>query len=234
MTAVTGPALDGDPHDPLVPFASLGTASGAAFGAAFGSVRTDDPTPDEPARTPSRVQLRVVRPSDAEALAELYQENRAYLRPWEPERGDAYFTVEGQRENIGDLCEAHGAGEMWPAVVLRDGEIVGRITLNNVLRGPLLSCFVAYWVARAHAGQGVATEAVRQALDVAFRVMRLHRVEAFTRVDNHASQRVLERNGFMAIGTARRHIHVDGRWHDQRIFERLAPWDDGIALLPPA
>lgn len=186
-----------------------------------------------PAGRRSGVRLRVVQVADAEALAALYEVNREYLRPWEPERDDAYFTVDGQRDNLHDLVEAYATGEMWPGVILVDDEIAGRITLNNVLRGPLQSCFVGYWVARAHAGHGVATEALRQALDVAFGALRLHRVEAFTRVDNHASQRVLERNGFTAVGTARRHIHLDGRWHDERLFECLAPWDDGIALVPP-
>ena len=182
---------------------------------------------------PSAVELRVVRPDDAEALARLYVANREYLRPWEPERDDSYYTVEGQRANLNDLLDAYGTGEMWPGVVLVDGRIAGRITLNNILRGPLQSCFVGYWVACAHAGRGVASEAVRQVLHVAFRELGLHRVEAFTRVDNHASQRVLERNGFTPVGVARRHIHVGGRWHDERLFERLAPWDDGFALHPP-
>jgi [ribosomal protein S5]-alanine N-acetyltransferase len=181
----------------------------------------------------SGVRLRVVQLADAEALAELYGANREHLRPWEPEKDDAYFTVDGQRDNLHDLVRAYAAGEMWPGVVLVDGEIAGRITLNNVLRGPLQSCFVGYWVAASRTGRGVATEAVRQALDVAFGALRLHRVEAFTRVDNHASQRVLERNGFAVVGTVRRHIHLDGRWHDERLFERLAPWDDGFALVPP-
>ncbi|NVI91741.1 GNAT family N-acetyltransferase [Actinomadura sp. BRA 177] len=180
------------------------------------------------------VRLRVVQMADAEALAALVRENREYLRPWEPERDASYFTVDGQRDNLHDLIEAYAVEEMWPGVILVDGEVAGRITLNNVLRGPLQSCFVGYWVARAHAGHGVATEALRQALDIAFGALRLHRVEAFTRVDNHASQRVLRNNGFTAVGTARRHIHLDGRWHDERLFECLAPWDDGVALNPPA
>ncbi|TYB41143.1 GNAT family N-acetyltransferase [Actinomadura chibensis] len=190
-------------------------------------------TPPRLGRVRSEVRLRVVQMADAEALAALYAENRDYLRPWEPVRGDAYFTVDGQRDNLQHLVEAYATGEMWPGVILLEGEIAGRITLNNVLRGPLQSCFLGYWVARAHAGRGVATEAVRLALDVAFGDLRLHRVEAFTRVDNHASQRVLERNGFTVVGTARRHIHLDGRWHDERFYERLAPWDDGITPTPP-
>ncbi|MEU8345778.1 GNAT family protein [Spirillospora sp. NPDC048832] len=184
-------------------------------------------------RSQPGVRLRVVQMADAEPLAALYRENREYLRPWEPERDDAYFTADGQRDNLHDLIEAYAVGEMWPGLILVDGEIAGRITLNNVLRGPLQSCFVGYWVARAHAGHGVATEALGQALDVAFGALRLHRVEAFTSVDNHASQRVLRNNGFTPVGTSRRHIHLDGRWHDEHLFERLAPWDDGVSLTPP-
>ncbi|MFB4307082.1 GNAT family N-acetyltransferase [Actinomadura sp. GTD37] len=184
-------------------------------------------------RSEPGVRLRVVQTADAEALAALIRANREYLRPWEPERDESYFTADGQRDNLHGLVESYEAGEMWPGVILVDGEIAGRITLNNVLRGPLQSCFVGYWVARAHAGHGVATEALKQALDVAFRELRLHRVDAFTRVDNHASQRVLRNNGFTTVGTSRRHIHVDGRWYDEHIFECLAPWDDGVSLTPP-
>ncbi|MBO2445777.1 GNAT family N-acetyltransferase [Actinomadura barringtoniae] len=180
------------------------------------------------------VALRAVRVEDAGALAELYVANREYLRPWEPERDETYFTVEGQRDNLLGLVAAHGGGEMWAGAILVDGEIAGRITLNNILRGPLQSCFVGYWVAQEQAGKGVGSEALRLALDLAFGELGLHRVEAFTRVDNEASQAVLRRNGFEPIGVARRHIHVAGRWHDERLFERLAPWDDGHALYPPS
>ncbi|MQY06366.1 GNAT family N-acetyltransferase [Actinomadura macrotermitis] len=178
--------------------------------------------------------LRLVRLEDAEALAALYVDNHDHLRRWEPDRAPEYFTPEGQRDNVRAQLEGLARGERWPGAILVDGQVAGCITLNNILRGPLRSCFVGYWVARAHTGRGVATEALRQVLDVAFGELRLHRVEAFTQVDNHASQRVLERNGFSPIGVARRHIHVNGRWHDERLFERLAPWDDGISLLPPA
>ncbi|GAA2599706.1 GNAT family protein [Actinomadura fulvescens] len=190
--------------------------------------------PCTPEISAGTVRLRPVRVDDAAELTGLYLANREYLRPWEPARDASYFTVEGQRANLRELVQAHASGEMWPGVILVNGEIAGRISLNNILRGPLQSCFVGYWVARDRTGRGVATEAVRQALDLAFGELGLHRVEAFARLDNERSQRVLARNGFTAVGVARRHLHVDGRWHDQRIFERLAPWDDGRALHPPA
>jgi ribosomal-protein-alanine N-acetyltransferase len=41
-------------------------------------------------------------------------------------------------------------------------------------------------------------------------------------VDNVASQRVLERNGFERIGLARRYLHVGGDWRDHILFQRTA------------
>lgn len=46
-------------------------------------------------------------------------------------------------------------------------------------------------------------------------------VEAFTRLDDRASQCALERNGLSRIGIARRHIFLDGDW---RFFERITLW----------
>jgi ribosomal-protein-alanine N-acetyltransferase len=117
-------------------------------------------------------------------------------------------------------------------VICADGVLVGRITLNNILRGPLQSCFVSYWVAADHVRKGIATRALRLALDVAFSELSLHRVEAFTQVSNKASQLVLERNNFQRVGVLGRHIHIAGRWRDEFLFERIAPWDDGVRASP--
>ncbi len=70
------------------------------------------------------------------------------------------------------------------------------------------------------------------ALDVAFHDLALHRVDAFVRVDNERSLRVLEKNGFRTVGVSRRHLHVGGRWRDEIYLQKLAPWDDGVQLEP--
>jgi ribosomal-protein-alanine N-acetyltransferase len=118
------------------------------------------------------------------------------------------------------------------ADALADLYLAGRINLHNVLRGPLLSCFIGYWVAQRLSGRGIATEAVRQALDVAFGAIGLHRADAFARADNLGSCRVLEKHGFETVGISRRHIHIAGRWRDDVLFQKLAPWDDGARLAP--
>ncbi len=54
----------------------------------------------------------------------------------------------------------------------------------------------------------------------AFGERGLHRLEAATRTDNIASQRVLEKNRFEPIGLARRYLHINGAWRDHVLFQR--------------
>jgi ribosomal-protein-alanine N-acetyltransferase len=50
----------------------------------------------------------------------------------------------------------------------------------------------------------------------------MHRLEAGTLVDNVASQRVLEKNGFERIGLARAYLRIAGEWRDHILFQRVA------------
>ena len=167
---------------------------------------------------------RLVTPDDAPAIASLLSDNRAFLAPFEPVRDTVYYTVGGQREVIRAALHEHAAGRCLPHVVLDDSDgVVGRITLNGVVRGPFQSCSVGYWLAERATGRGLATAAVREMKRVAFEELGLHRVEAATLVHNTASQRVLGRNGFVRFGLAPKYLHIAGAWRDHLMFQALNP-----------
>lgn len=105
---------------------------------------------------------------------------------------------------------------------MHEDRIAGTISLTNVLRGPLQSASLGYWVAQEFNGLGLATRAVAEVVTHAFEQMQLHRVEAGTLLDNVASQKVLLRNAFREFGLARRYLYLGGRWRDHKLFERLA------------
>jgi ribosomal-protein-alanine N-acetyltransferase len=94
--------------------------------------------------------------------------------------------------------------------------------MTNVIRGPVQGAKLGYWVAHGHDGKGLASRAVGDAVRFAFERARLHRLEAWTLVDNFASQRVLEKNGFTRFGRARGLLLIDGEWRDHVLFERIA------------
>jgi ribosomal-protein-alanine N-acetyltransferase len=162
--------------------------------------------------------IRLLGADDAEELAAVYRANRDFLRPFEPARDEAFFTVERQRERIEQSLE----GDRWMWGIVEDGAIAGMIALNDVLRGALQLANVGYWVARQHNGRGLASAALADVVEFAFGEAQLHRLEAGTQPDNVASQRVLERNGFTKFGYARKLLLVEGEWRDHVLFERVA------------
>ena len=167
---------------------------------------------------------RLLHPDDAPVLARMEQEDRDFFAPWGPVREESWFTEHGQREEVATKLDQHRLGLTVPHVVLDDaGAIVGRINLNNVVRGAFQSCSVGYWIRSAANGQGHATAAVRAMLRVAFDGLGLHRVEAGTLLHNSGSQRVLQRNGFTQYGLAPQYLRIAGRWQDHVLFQVLNP-----------
>jgi ribosomal-protein-alanine N-acetyltransferase len=164
------------------------------------------------------VTIRPVLPGDAEELAALYSANREFLASNEPVRPPEFFTADGQRQRIEER-----ASDGFHQFAILDGDaIAGTINLFHIVREALQSGTIGYWVDNPRNGRGLATGAVGEVLSYAFAELELHRVEAATLVDNHPSQRVLEKNGFEQIGLARRFLRIDGEWRDFLLFQRLA------------
>jgi ribosomal-protein-alanine N-acetyltransferase len=169
---------------------------------------------------------RLVRIEDATTLAALHIENREFMAPWEPDRGEGFFTESGQRKIIEAGLERAAQGLSLPHVILasatgEDPRVVGRITLNSIVRGPFQSCSVGYWVSAKENGRGLATKAVAHIKHVAFNQLGLHRIEAGTLRHNIRSQKVLERNGFQRFGLAPRYLKIAGEWQDHILFQVL-------------
>jgi len=161
--------------------------------------------------------IREVVVGDADELAALYAANRDFLAPFEPIRPDAFFTSTGQRARLSTPVDG------WRFAILDEaGTIAGVINVTNVVRGAFRSANVGYFVAQHVNGRGLASAAVNDVCSFAFGTAGLHRLEAGTLLDNHASQRVLEKNGFEQIGIARKYLQIAGRWQDHLLFQRIA------------
>jgi [ribosomal protein S5]-alanine N-acetyltransferase len=171
------------------------------------------------------VTIRPLRADDAAAMARLYRENRAFLAPYEPVREDAFYTERGQRE-LWDANEGRrAAGLDFLFVIEADGEPVGRVNLNNVVRGVFGSANLGYFVSQPWNGHGIAGRAIGAAVRCGFEELDLHRVEAGTLLDNVRSQHVLLRNDFRLYGIARRYLKIAGRWQDHALFQRTVDQD---------
>lgn len=177
--------------------------------------------------------LRLVASDDGPGLASAYRRNRRHLAPWEPLRSTRFFEAGGQTDAIADVLVAFRAGTCLPLVLEREGALVGRITLGNVVHGVFDSADLGYWLDADLQGRGLMTRAVGEALRLARTELRLHRVQAGTLLHNAGSQTVLERNGFERIGVARRYLRIAGEWQDHLLFQRLLEDVPPAPLDPP-
>jgi [ribosomal protein S5]-alanine N-acetyltransferase len=166
-------------------------------------------------------RIRPLEADDTTALHALVLANREHLTPWDPQRNEHFFTIEGQQEAVAGHLARSRSGHEVPYVMTIGGQIVGRITLSNVARGPLQSANIGYWIDRDHQGRGLTTQAVRTMTDLARDDLGLHRLEAGTLLHNEASQKVLRTCGFEEYGVARQFLKIDGQWQDHRMFQRI-------------
>jgi ribosomal-protein-alanine N-acetyltransferase len=147
-------------------------------------------------------------------MLDLHVRNKEFLAPYDPVRGDDFYTLEAQRARI-----AEAGRTSW--LIVDGGEPAGFIGLSNLVRGPLQSAVVSYWVDQERNGRGLCSAALAEVMQFAFGELALHRLEAGTLPDNYASQRVLEKNGFERYGYAKRFLLIGGEWRDHVLFERL-------------
>ena len=87
---------------------------------------------------------------------------------------------------------------MW-MIELQDGTHIGDLCFKGLSANGMAE--IGYGILEEYQGQGYATEAVGAAVNWAFQQPGVTRVEAETEPGNRASQRVLEKCGFLSTGT---------------------------------
>ncbi|PVE96120.1 GNAT family N-acetyltransferase [Microbacterium sp. TPD7012] len=166
--------------------------------------------------------LRPIRIGDGAALARAYVANRDHLAPWEPTRAESFFTQEFQERHAQE-CETDAASGRSIRFVIEsdDGEIRGRMNLNNIVRGAFWSADLGYWIDVSRLRRGLASRAVERVAAHAREELRLHRLQAATLLHNIGSQRVLAESGFERIGLAPKYLRIAGEWQDHLLFQLL-------------
>jgi len=101
----------------------------------------------------------------------------------------------------------------------KDGKRIG-ITwhmLNQPYRLMEIVCFLV----SSERGKGYGTEVAQLMIDYLFLSKDIVRIQAIVNVGNKASQRVLEKAGFMMEGTVRKNLFVRGAWADYYLLSIL-------------
>ena len=172
-----------------------------------------------------RVGVRPLRMRDAAAWSSLRLRNEEWLAPWDGRSPGTAVTSWHERNSpaaYGVALRAYRKearlGRSLPFAVVLDGELVGQLTVANVVRGALHGASVGYWVSEHVAGQGVMPTALALVVDHCFGAVGLHRLEASIRPENVPSRRLVEKLGFREEGLHQRFLWIDEGWRDHLCF----------------
>lgn len=176
------------------------------------------------------IVLRGLRTRDRDEWEGLRAANHDWLSPWEATSP----TAQGRsrfRQLVRHYDREAQAGRLQPFVIEHQGRLVGQMHLFGITWGSMRSGAAGYWVARSHAGLGLAPLALAGLVDHAFYGLGLHRVEVNIRPGNAASLRVVDKLGFRDEGLRERFLHIDGAWRDHRTFALTAEDMAGASLV---
>lgn len=178
----------------------------------------------QPAIEGKGVYLRMPRMSDWAAWAQLREESRAFLAPWEPLWPDDDLTRAAFRRRLQRYAYDQQSDLGYAFLIFRadDGAMLGGITINNIRRGVAQAASIGYWMGAPHARKGYMSAALAALVPFAHGTLRLKRIEAACLPHNAASIGLLKKMHFSREGIARQYLCIAGKWQDHVLFARLA------------
>ena len=170
------------------------------------------------------IYIRPLQLSDAEAKLKLELDNREFFQAYSPIHEESFYTLEVQRQLIeeGENKWKEDSRYSFGIFLKETDELIGHISLSHIARGPVQSCLLGYSLDQQQNGKGYMTEAVKLAVDFAFRELKFHRIEAGVMPRNKGSLRVLEKAGFHKEGIAVENVMINGKWEDHQMMAIIA------------
>ncbi len=144
-------------------------------------------------------QIQLLTAQHIDRLFAFEIRNRLFFENCITPRPAAFYSLEGVQQHIHQLTAEYNMGVAFPAVLIRNNEIVGRINLKEIARAAS-TAEIGYRIDQAHQGKGLASLGVRHLMHIASSDYDLQQLTARVLHNNPASARVLENAGFINSG----------------------------------
>ncbi len=171
-----------------------------------------------------RLYLKLSDPDMASAILAYYLKNRDFLSSFEPKREACFYEEAYQRallEEDASNARLKRGFRFWLSLKSDPDRIMGMAALNNIVWGAFQSCFLGYKLDGSHLRRGYMTEAIEKLVEIGFKEIGLHRIEANVMPRNKASLGVCEKAGFIYEGLSREYLNINGVWEDHVHMVRL-------------
>ncbi|AWI27236.1 GNAT family N-acetyltransferase [Flavobacterium pallidum] len=108
----------------------------------------------------------------------------------------------------------------WAITLKGDSGFIGIIGFYRTRKENFRS-EIGYMILPEYSGKGITSEAVNRVLQYGFEVLNFHSAEAVIAPENEASERVLQKNGFVKEGHFIENEYYNGKFLDTVIYSLL-------------
>ncbi len=164
-------------------------------------------------------RLLLVQPNleMANAVLDFYYRNKDFFRDFDPYRPEIFYKINTQKNIIKKEIDDTKNSRMLKFYLFKIEDrktIIGMISFANIVKGSFLSCTVGYKLDEQETKKGYMTEALKYAINIVFKELKLHRIEANIMPRNQSSLNLVRRLGFEYEGMAKKYLKINNKWED--------------------
>lgn len=167
-----------------------------------------------------RLILRRVLPSDVKEMFELRSNpvTMKYIpRPLLTNHEEALAHIQMMEDKI-----ETNEGINWAITLKGDDKMIGVIGHYRI-KPEHYRAEVGYMILPEYHGKGITTEAVQCVVDYGFNTMQLHSIEGVIDPENEASEKVLQKCGFVKEAHFKENEFYNGKFIDAVVYSKLNP-----------
>lgn len=173
-----------------------------------------------PTLTTDRLVLRQITVEDAPELFFQRTDERVMKYIERPRPKDINDTI----TFINTISDLRDKNEIitWGIALKENPKLIGTVVFLNFKKEHYRAEF-GYALHPDHWRKGIMDEVAKAVIDYGFNVMKLHSIEANINPENIASQKLLEKNGFVREAYFKENFFWEGKFLDSAIYSLLNP-----------
>jgi len=165
-----------------------------------------------------RLQLRRVVGGDVNEIFALRSdiETMKYIpRPLAKTKDDALAHIA-----MIDAKIENNEGINWAITLKNNPKLIGIIGHYRI-KPEHFRAEIGYMLLPEFHGKGIISEAIKEVVNYGFEIMKLHSIEAIIDPENLASEKVLQKNGFVKEAHLKENEYYEGQFLDTVIYSKL-------------
>ncbi len=164
-----------------------------------------------------RLFIRQTHINDAVEIADYFNRNRKFHKPFDPIRPDQFFTENNWVQCVSDDLQKFRNDQSLRLFLFDKNSpyrIIGMIHFSGFIRGAFQAAYLGYSLDENCQGNGFMQEALSKAIEYMFTTLNFHRIMANCMTTNEKSLHVLKKLNFDTEGTAKGYLYINGKWED--------------------